>query len=153
MAITALLLIPAYDVARWFMHERALAMLDNRMYNGETPVRVHAFPSPLSPTVWNGIVETGAFFVERTVRLVGPGSEEQGRVYFKPESSPAIEAAAKDPTFQRLRAFSKVLLWQSTPASDVEGGTRVSASDLYFGFTATAIVDSRNQVVSSTFRF
>jgi hypothetical protein len=98
-------------------------------------------------------VETGAFFVQRRISVAGNAGDWQGKVYYKPEASPAIAAAARDPLVRRLVGFSKSLWWQSTPASDVEGGTRVSATDLFFGFTATAIVDRNNHVVDSTFHF
>jgi inner membrane protein len=153
LAITALLLVGAYDTGRYFLHERAIAMLDGQMYNGETPVRVHAYPTTMNPLLWDGVVETGAFFVQRRISVAGNAGDWQGKVYYKPEASPAIAAAARDPLVRRLVGFSKSLWWQSTPASDVEGGTRVSATDLFFGFTATAIVDRNNHVVDSTFHF
>ncbi len=80
-------------------------------------------------------------------------AESEGKVYFKPESSPAITAASQDPQFRTLREFSKVLLWSSTPAPEAEGGTRITATDLYFGFSATAVVDQANRVVESSFQF
>ncbi|MDZ4802192.1 MAG: metal-dependent hydrolase [Bryobacteraceae bacterium] len=153
LAIVALSLLALYDGGRWVLHEKAVALLDSQMYNGESPLRVHAFPDQLNPLVWQGIVETGAFFIERRVTMFGSAAESQGKVYFKPEASPAITAAAQDPLFRRLAEFSKVLHWSTTPTSEVEGGSRVTAMDLYFGFSASAVVDSRNRVVDSAFEF
>ncbi len=153
LAITALVLFAAYDTGRWFLHERAVTVLDSQMYNGESPVRVFAYPDKLNPMVWDGVIETGATYIFRKVSLSGEGGQAQGRIAFKPEASPAIQAAAQDPLFQRLRGFSKVMLWSTTPANEPEGATRVSAMDLYFGFSVEALVDAQNRVIDSTFRF
>ena len=152
-AIAALVLIALYDSGRAVLHRHAIEVQEARMYNGETPRRTLAYPDRMNPMVWRGIVETGAFFVIQTVNLAQGFDSAEHRIVFKPESSPAIEAAAKTPEFQRLAAFSRALHWHSTPASEVEGATRVEASDLFFGFTASALVDSRNQVQSTSFRF
>ena len=39
-AIFALLMLGAYDFGRYLAHERVLAMLDTRIYRGETPLRL-----------------------------------------------------------------------------------------------------------------
>src|SRR5207248_4393699 len=43
-AVTALLLVSAYDYGRSVLHNRAVAIMDSRIYNGLTPRRTGAFP-------------------------------------------------------------------------------------------------------------
>jgi len=153
LAITGLLLVTSYDVARYFLHERAVVVLDNQIYDGESPKRVTVYPDTLNPMVWQGIVETATRFVMVRVHLANEHDRGDARSVFKPESSPAIQAAAADRKFENLREFSRATLWTATPAAGNEGGTEVSATDLFFQFTATALIDSSNRVVKSDFHF
>lgn len=152
-AVTGLFLLLLYDGGRFFLYSQAIALQEPHMYNGETPRRVLAYPTHMNPLVWEGIVETGALFATHEVNLAAPFDPAQSRIHYKPENSPAIETAAALPVFKRLTAFSRALLWSVTPATGGEGGTRVVASDLYFGFSATATLDSAGRVISSNFQF
>ena len=61
-AIFALAFLLLYNCARVVVHERALAILDSRIYNGAPPRRVAAFPSPYNPFAWRGLVEGDSFY-------------------------------------------------------------------------------------------
>lgn len=152
-AIIGLVLFALYDAGRWISQSRAIAAQEARIYSGEAPRRALAYPSGLSPLKWQGFVETGGLFSSHPVDLLQPFDASGAKTFYKPESTPAIEAAAKTPIFRTFTDFSRLVLWRSAPSAEVEGGTRVEASDLYFGFGATALVDSRNQVVEASFHF
>ncbi len=152
-AILALSLIVLYNTGRWFAHQEAIRVQSARIYNGESPRRVFAYPDKMNPLVWQGIVETGGTYASHTVDL-RRSFEPESRVVYKPDVTPAIEAAAKLPEFRTLTGFAKTILWRSTPApGSPEGSTRVTATDLYFGFTAEAVVDRNLQVLESRFHF
>ncbi|MBC7925603.1 MAG: metal-dependent hydrolase [Bryobacteraceae bacterium] len=153
IAVAALLLMTVYDTGRWFLHQRAVSVLEAQNYGGEVPLRVFALPDKLNPFQWDGVIETQASFAQRRIFLTGVQEDSPPKISYKPESSLAIEAAARDPLVRNLREFSKAPLWTVTPAPEVENATKVGTTDLFFGFTATAIVDSTNRVVSSQFHF
>src|SRR5262249_46418242 len=94
-AIFALLVLAAVIGVRDFEHRRAVTALNSVMYRGEDPVRVGAFPYPLNPFVWGGVIETRDFFeivqVNSSSGQTDPGNEAVPR--FKPEETPVTLAA------------------------------------------------------------
>ena len=157
-AIFALGFIVVYDGARYVAHARAFETLDSRIYSGAAPRRVAAFPTE-NPLHWTGLVETFDGFSFQDVDLLGEFSPNTGRMFYKPEPSPALGAAERDPVFQQYLQFAQFPYWQLTPADDPEGATRVEATDLRFGdpqspgFVCTAIVDAHAHVVRAWFQF
>ncbi|HEY5029167.1 MAG TPA: metal-dependent hydrolase [Candidatus Angelobacter sp.] len=96
-AIFALLCLAAVILVRDFEHRRAVNALNARTYRGEEPLRASAFPQPINPFSWNGVVETQDFF---QMAPVDSGSGEvdplnTGVVRFKPEETPVTLAAKK----------------------------------------------------------
>lgn len=153
LALSGLLLLTGYDATRWMLHERATSVLENETYEGETAQHVSVYADALNPMLWHGIVETGSRFVIREVHLAKPNDPGEIRVLFKPEVSLAIQSAAADPLFQELRAFSRAILWTTTPSPGGDGNIRVSATDLFFQFSAQAVVDPNNRIVKTSFHF
>ena len=156
-AIFAISFIVLYDGTRYVMHARAIETLESRIYSGAAPRRVAAFPTA-NILNWRGLVETGDAFSFEDVNLLGE-FDPTGRPFYKPEPSPALEAARRDPVFQEYLQFAQFPYWQLTPADDPEGATRVEAMDLRFGdaqspgFVCTAIVDAHQRVVRAWFQF
>jgi inner membrane protein len=129
--ITALVLILLLWGVRDFQHRRAVAALDARTYHGADPVRASAFPYPLNPFVWYGIVETRDFFERMLVDSWTPEVDPQGRAVtrYKPEETPITETA------KRTRLGRVYLDWARYPvaeAEQVENGYRVRFYDLRF---------------------
>lgn len=157
-AIFALLFLLIYDGGRSILHQRAVAVQEARMYNGETPRRVAALPSVANPMQWDGIVETDSAFFVHSVNLAGDFDPAAGRVFYKTEDTAATQAARATGAFEDLTAFAPFLFWQVTPSPDMENAVQVKAADLRFGtpprprFVATAIVQG-NRVLRSWFRF
>jgi len=157
-AIFALVFLFAYDGARYLVHTRAIDTLDSRIYSGAAPRRVGAFPSA-SIFRWHALAETADGFSLQDVDLLGEFDPSAGRVFYKPEPSPMIEAARRDMVFQQFLRFAQYPYWQLTPADEPEGATRVEAMDLRFGdplapgFVCTAIVDAKQHVVRAWFEF
>jgi inner membrane protein len=124
-ALAGLVLFLLYGGARATLHSSALAMLQTRIYGGESPRRVAAFPDPISPFTWHGIVET-----ESALHLlefsVAPGAffNPEGAVAFhKPDPSAVLDAAQKAPAarqFLNAARFPKATVLKEITGYSVE---------------------------------
>ena len=128
-AIAALVVVTLYCGARWVLHDRALELLRSRLYHGQTPLSAGAFPGGASPLAWTGIVETENRLERFDLSLATTGSfdPDAGRTYFKPEPSPALDAALKSALAQEYLKFARF------PKATVEktvDGYRVELRDL-----------------------
>jgi inner membrane protein len=154
----ALLFVLAYNGGRAVLHDRALAILNARLYSGTAPVRLAAFPSQ-NPFLWRGLVETTSFYALENVDLSRQFDPTAGQVFFNPQPDPAIEAARQNATFRIFLQFSQFPLWRVTPAAAPETGRNVEALDMRFGtpaepgFHVSALVDQRGLVSGAEFQF
>ena len=136
-AVFALLALSVLIGVRDFQHRRAVAALNSVSYRGEDPIRASAYPYPLSPFTWGGVIETRDFFaivqVDSSSGQVDPNNETVTR--FKPEETPVTLAAKKS----RLGRF--FLDWALYPLVSVESlpghaGSRVQFRDLRFAYAS-----------------
>lgn len=154
-ALTFLLL---YNFGRAALHDRAVSVLDARLYDGEVPARVAAMPAA-SPWLWRGLVETRDLYRVRDVDLLRQFDSSHGPMFQKPLADPAIEAARQTLTFQTFLTFSQFPLWRVTPAGDPPGSLNVEVFDMRFGtpvqpgFMASALLTGQDKVLSSAFQF
>lgn len=154
----ALLFVLAYNGGRALLHERALAILNARLYSGAPPARVAAFPSQ-NPLTWRGLVETPESYTMENVDLTELFNPGAGQVFFKPQPDPAIEAALRNPTFRTFLEFSQFPLWRVALAAAPETGRYVEVLDMRFGtpaepgFHVSAVVDQRDMVSGAEFQF
>lgn len=74
-AIVAILLIWG---VRDFEHRRALAVLEGRLYQGQVPIRVSAYPYYINPFKWYGVVETKTSYEQVIVDSLTPEVDPQG---------------------------------------------------------------------------
>jgi inner membrane protein len=135
-AIVALALLAAYATGKFVLHQRAVQVLSARLYHGEAPLDVGAFPSPVSPLAWRGIVETENTMEEVEVRL-GPGSTfdpDRSVTNYKPEPSPMLEAARQTRAFAEFIPFARFPLARVVRTRD---GYRVELRDLRFSSDST----------------
>jgi inner membrane protein len=159
LPLTMLGLLAVYGGGRYLLHQRAVAVLDSRIYSGAVPWRVAALPGAVNPFRWTGIVEGENFWSLHEVDLFAEFDPTEGRVFYKPEPSPALEAARGTPEFQRYLEFGQYIFWRVTPLDAPEGARRVEAMDLRFGspseprFVVTAVVLAGGRVEGAEFRF
>lgn len=163
VAIAALLFVVFYGAGRSLLHQRALAVLDARLYEGLAPARVAAFPGAVNPFRWTGLVETAPFYSIQDVDLLGEFDPTAGRILYKPEPGPEQLAAAgrarQTEAFRVFLNFTQYPLWRFTPVENPERGIRVQVMDLRFGtpprprFVATAIVTPDGRVERSSFSY
>ena len=128
-AILALATVFIYIGARFILHGNAVAMMDARTYRRELPRRVGAFAESDSPLHWHGIVETERAFYDFDVDLT-PGSTfnpDAGVVFYKPEMSPALEAAQMTAVARRFLQAAK---FPKATVEQTDTGYRVEIRDL-----------------------
>jgi inner membrane protein len=140
-AIFALGAWAAIVFVRDLEHRRALAALNSVTYRNEDPIRVAAYPYPLNPFAWAGVVETRDFFemlpVDSASGRLDP--QNQAKIRFKPEETPVTLAAKKS------RLGRVYLDWAQFPLVEPErlprnAGYRVRFQDLRFAY---ALASSR----------
>jgi membrane-bound metal-dependent hydrolase YbcI (DUF457 family) len=159
-AIIALVMVFLWIGARWAMHDRAIQMMGARMYHGDLPVAVGAFPEAVSPFEWKGVVETeGAIDVlDVPIGPQGVFDPTVGRMYFKPEASPVIDEARKSLLVKEFLEFAR---FPKATVQKTEEGLRFELRDVRFDTwmpgkpVPKVIVDlnSQNQIVDERLFF
>jgi len=155
MAIFALVFLLAYDFGRYLIHQRAIEILNSRIYRGGPPVRVAAFPLSFgNPFEWEGLVERPDLAMSFSMNLLADfDPANPARIVHQPEPSPALDAARGAYAIQKFMDFAQYPWWRVIPAAEPEGAHRVEVRDWRFPFTASAIVDQSNRVLSSSFHY
>ncbi len=155
-ALLALLFLPAWWGLRGVFHSRALRMLEAHTYAGEAPRRVAAFPTPLSPFRWTGYVETEGFQQLPPVDVLGSLDPARGRVLYRPEPSPTIQAALRTETARHFSVFAR---YRHESVERHPDGWRVTLTDLRFAgerpnaFVCSIVLDAGLRVVREGFSF
>ncbi len=135
-AIFALICVVGLWGYRDFQHRRALDAMNSITYNGATATRMAAYPYPVNPYRWMGVVETSDFYQTFQVNSRGPEVDPRGeaRTYYKPEETPASQAA-------KASHFGRVYLdWAVFPlveTQNLEGdpkGYLVDFGDLRYAY-------------------
>ncbi len=153
-AVLALCFLTAYDGGRGLLHARALDTLNSRLYADAPPLRVAAFPEAANPFAWGGVVETASAYKLYDLNLFDNFDPDEAKVVYKPEISPAIQAARATQTFRWFLPFCEFPLWTVLPTGDaVRPETEVSVREARFGFSATALVDAQGRVLKQAFGF
>ncbi len=133
VAVVVLCSLSLYGFGRYLLHERALAVLDSRIYQSEAPRRVAAMPTAVNPFRWTGLVEGNEFFkVYPRLNLLEEFDPSEGMILYKPEPGPEIKRAAEIEQFRIFLRFAQWPLWSVTPVAEPEGGVQVKLVDLRF---------------------
>jgi inner membrane protein len=152
LAIFALSFFLAYDFGRFLSHQRAVEILNSRVYRGGPPLRAAAFPAgAVNPLEWQGWIERPEFVMHFEVNVLKEFDPIAGTVIFKPAPSPAIEAARQASPVAVFLKFAQYPLWSVRPLDS--GEHEVQVRDWRFPFGAQALMDSSNRVVSSSFHY
>jgi len=125
------------------------------VYRGGPPIRVGAFPVSFgNPFLWSGWAERPDAALEFNLNLrsdFDPTAPYQ--IFYKPDPSPALEAARRALPVEKFLAFAPFPIWHVLPVAEPEGAQLVTVRDWRFPFTASATVDRSNKVISSSFRY
>lgn len=156
-AWAALLAMLVYIGGREILHQRAVNVLESRLYEGAVARSITALPIGSNPLVWRGVVEGAGFALVVPVDLTREFDPAAGRLYHQAPPSPAMEAALRTRPFQVFSHFSYLPFWKVTP---VEDGVEVRLTDLRFGTPdrpgfagVTALVDAGGAVREARFGF
>ncbi len=152
LAIFALSFFLLYDFGRFLSHQRAVEILNSRVYRGGPPLKAAAFPSgAVNPMEWQGWIERPEFVMHFDVNVLKEFDPTAGTVIFKPAPNPAMEAARQASPVALFLRFAQYPLWSVTPSDSGEHAVQVR--DWRFPFGAQALVDSSNRVISSSFHY
>jgi len=120
---------------RDYEHRRAIAALESRLYENETPLRVSAYPYWLNPFRWYGVAETQKFYAGMHVDSITPEADPENNphIHYKPAETP-ITAAAWSTYFGKA-----YLGWAQYPITETETltdppGYRVRLTDVRFEY-------------------
>lgn len=165
-AILALVFLAGWWILRDLNHRRAVAMLEAHIYGvsaavssdsdppriaeGAPPLRVAAFPTALNPFEWIGVVETEKFYQRIDFDVRHPLDPTLGRVLYKPEPSPAIEAAERSRTASEFLSFAR---YRYATVDRREDGFRVVFVDLRFPWRCAIDLDRELRVIGERFSF
>ena len=155
LAIFALAFLVVYDFGRYLVHQRAIEILNSRIYQGGAPIRVAAFPTGfVNPFEWSGWVERPELAMHFSMNLRADFDPTAPvRVIYSPPPSPVLDAARQAYAIQKFLDFAQYPLWQVIPVADPEGAHRVEVRDWRFPFTADAVLDQSNHLLSSGFHY
>ncbi len=154
MAIFALSFFLIYDFGRFLSHQRAVEILNSRVYHQGPPTQVAAFPTAgINPLEWLGWIERPEFVMHFLVNVRQEFDPEAGSIIYKPAPGPAIDAARQAQPFKVFLGFAQYPLWSVSAADSPEGAHDVNVTDWRFPFGATALVGSSNRVISSSFHY
>jgi membrane-bound metal-dependent hydrolase YbcI (DUF457 family) len=109
-AIVGLALVLVYIGARAALHSNVIALMESRTFHGETSRRASAFPESLSLLTWHGIVETESALNEIDVDAASASNfdPDSSVRLFKPEPSPALDAARNTAVARRFLATAQI---------------------------------------------
>lgn len=111
------------------LHNQAVAHLESHLYGDRTPLRAAAFPHPLNPFVWQGVVETGVSYETSELRLLPkPTASGSFSTYYKPASSPALARTLATPSAELFLAWARFPHIEILPAAGE--GWRIRIRDL-----------------------
>jgi inner membrane protein len=154
MAIFALSFFLIYDCGRFLWHQRAVDILNSRIYRDGPPIRVAAFPAAgVSPLEWQGWIERPEFVMRFNVDVTKPFDPASGTIIYQAPPGPAIEAARQAKPVAVFLRFAQYPLWSVTPVDSPEGAHQVEVTDWRFPFGAIALVDASNRLLSASFHY
>lgn len=119
---------------RDYEHRRAVSVLESRLYQDETPLRVSAYPHMGNPLSWYGVVETAKFDATMNVDSSVPEADPENNlhVYYRPDPTPATEAARRTALGRYFFAWARYPMTEMEALTD-PAGFRVRLFDLRFG--------------------
>jgi inner membrane protein len=144
-AVFAFVLVFTYVGARCVLHERAINLINSRLYNGAPPIAVGAFPDSPSPFHWAGVIITESNLLRAEVPvIIGNYDPFAAKAFYKPEESPALDAARACSTAALFLSFARF------PRARVERNDRgyhIEIADMRFeigtppGHSIAAVID------------
>ncbi len=136
-----------YVVLRFVLHGNAVAALESRTYRGESARKSAAFAESGSPFRWHGIVETESALHDLEIE-VGPAASfdpDAATTSYKPESSPALDAArdtAVARRFLQLARFPKATVEKTADGFHITLRAFPYSRDASSGLRVHAVIET-----------
>jgi membrane-bound metal-dependent hydrolase YbcI (DUF457 family) len=144
-AIFAFVLVFAYVGARYILHERAVTLINSRLYNDAPPLAVGAFPDSPSPFHWAGVIITESNLLRAEVPVfIGTYDPFAAKPFYKPEQSPALDAARASSTANLFLSFAR---FPRAQVDHNDRGYHIEITDMRFeigtppGHSMMAVID------------
>lgn len=128
--ITATLMLLAamgYIGFRWDAQQRAIALLESRVYRGAPATRTAAVPDRLHPMRWLGLVETSQAIYSIEIDLQSDFDPEAAEVHYTNGRAQALAAS------ERLRDLAPHFEWAEAAIIPAGEETVIEMADLYTG--------------------
>ncbi len=129
-ACFALVALLGYEGFRYAAHQRAIAVMAARIYDGEPAKLIEALPSGSDPLRWRGVIESTASVFDVPILLTQEFDPTSGEVDYPAPESPAVGAARATQPFQAFLRFNQLPFWKVTP---LDNATLVQLIDMRFG--------------------
>lgn len=159
-AIFALVFFALFDFGRAVLHNRVVAQLESRIYDGLPPIQAAALPDAFNPLRWTAVVETSGTYHLSIVDPFGSLNVENAATFYKPSLSPSLKTVEAVDPFRYFLYFSRFPVWSIEPVIGTNTrGTRLDLTDLRFGtpgagsFHCVAYQNDRNQLMESKFTY
>jgi inner membrane protein len=151
-AIAALVFALTWIGFRGLMRDRVQDMLASHVYQGRSPKRYTALPTPFNPLRWRGLVECEGFLSEHNVQVFEEFDPDNGTLLLQPRQAEILAAARKAPEMKRFLDFAQWPSFRVIPMEAPPGAVRVEVRDLRFatGFEATVELDRTGQVIEES---
>jgi inner membrane protein len=133
-ATLALVSVFAYWGLRDYEHRRAVAALESRNYDGADAIRVSAYPHPVTPFRWYGVIETPTFFATMDVDSLAPevDPDAQMQIRYKPEETPVSLAAKKTYLGRVYLSWAQYPILETEPLENDLGNKSAAAYAVRF---------------------
>jgi inner membrane protein len=158
-AALAMAFVFAYVGGRYILHERAITLMNSRLYNGAPPLDVGAFPDSPSPFHWAGVIATETALLRVDVPVIVEKYDPfTARPFYKPEESAALNAARASRSAQLFLNFAR---FPRARVERTEHGVHVEIADMRFeigtppGRSMKVVIDlnGQNQILNEALKF
>jgi len=134
MACLAIVMLICLWSYRGIEHHKAIQMIEGASFDGQSAVRVAAFPTHTNPWLWDGLVETKGFYKRvsidtRSGRVEDPGPQT---LLYKPEETAITQAARQTYTGRVYLGWARFPLLETQPSTDPAKGPTVCFHDMRF---------------------
>ena len=155
-AIFALTMIVLFGLARFTIRQRALTMLESRVYHGEAPKQIEVQPHIINPLRWRGLIRGSNFVSIHEFNVALDFDPDHGLTLWQPEKSPSWQAARRSGTMSRFLRFAQWPVFRIIPLDEPSGAQRITVDDVRFGYPSSTFhaevdVDVNNRVIDERF--
>jgi inner membrane protein len=158
-AALSIALVLVYVGTRYILHERAVTLINSRLYNGAPPLEVGAFADSSSPFHWSGVIATETTLLRVDVPVInGKYDPFTAKPFYKPEESAALDAARASRTAQLFLSYAR---FPRAQVERTEHGSHVEITDMRFeigtppGRSMKVVIDlnGQNQILNEALKF